>query len=81
MVDNRPIVSKGKYDLNFIDWNNELNRIIETGYDFNCENNEQESPIPGMSIEEFNAMVKSELATDEEFEIMNTEGLSINQLN
>jgi len=78
MVDNRPIVSKGKYDLNFIDWNNELNRIIETGYDFNYENNDQESPIPGMSIEEFNAMVKADLATDEDVEIMKRDGLSIN---
>lgn len=61
MVDNRPIVSKGKYDLNFIDWNNEFNRIIDSGYDFDVDNNTQQSPVPGMSIEEFNALVKSEL--------------------
>lgn len=25
----RPIKSKGQYDLNFIDWNNEWERVVE----------------------------------------------------
>lgn len=28
-MDNRPIKSKGKYNLNFIDWNNEWERVSE----------------------------------------------------
>lgn len=30
--DNRPIKSKGKYDLNFIDWDNEWAAVYNNGY-------------------------------------------------
>jgi len=64
-MDNRPIkINKsGKYNLNFIDWDNEYQNIIDSGhnmdpYDNNCiifiyknNINLEISPIPGMSID------------------------------
>jgi hypothetical protein len=41
----------GKYNLNFIDWQNEYNAIIDSNYDE--ENPPTESPIYGMSAEDF----------------------------
>lgn len=29
IMNDRPIVSKGNYDLNFIDWNNEWERVVD----------------------------------------------------
>lgn len=31
-MDDRPIKSKGKYDLNFIDWDNEWAAVYNNGY-------------------------------------------------
>lgn len=34
----RPIVSRGQYNLNFVDWNNEWERVIEEYDDQDFEN-------------------------------------------
>lgn len=31
-ADDRPIQSKGKYDMNFIDWDNEWNQVYNVGF-------------------------------------------------
>ena len=36
----RNIKSKGKYNLNFIDWNNEYDAIASSTYNWNHEDNE-----------------------------------------
>lgn len=48
----RPIKSKGKYDMNFIDWNNEWAAVYNKGY--KQGEDLSESPIAGMSLEVFN---------------------------
>ena len=52
-MSDRPIKfnPKGQYNLNFIDWQNEYQNIIDCNYD--SENPPSESPIYGMSAEEF----------------------------
>jgi 16S rRNA G966 N2-methylase RsmD len=52
----RPIKSKGHYDMNFIDWNNEWENIVNSNYD-NLDDNKQ-CPIFGMDIITFNELIK-----------------------
>ena len=40
----------GKYNLNFIDWENEMDAVLDADYD---SNDPDESPIYGMDIETF----------------------------
>ena len=47
---------RGKYNLNFIDWENEMDAVLEADFD---ENDPQESPIYGMDIETFKAITVS----------------------
>jgi hypothetical protein len=35
----RPIKGRGKYNLNFIDWNNEYDRIASSNYNWNPDDN------------------------------------------
>ena len=44
---NAPIKTSGSYNLNFIDWNNEWDRILDR------DPNTYESPIQGMDNETF----------------------------
>ena len=45
----------GKYNLNFVDWQNQYENIIDSNYD--GENPPEQSPIYGMSNEEFHALM------------------------
>lgn len=56
-MDNRPIKynPNGKYDLNFIDWQNEWSEIAEADYD--GENAPEHSPIPGMTPQQFHRLM------------------------
>lgn len=56
--EDRPIGGTGKYNLNFIDWQNEFDNIMD--YDENDEENDsQEGPIAGMDRDTFEAIVVS----------------------
>jgi hypothetical protein len=57
MSQDRPIKfnPKGKYNLDFIDYQNEYERIIDSGYDY--ENQPETSPIFGMSPEKFHELM------------------------
>ena len=35
----RQIQGQAKYNLDFIDWHNEFEQIVDSGYDFNTNNN------------------------------------------
>jgi hypothetical protein len=50
--------AKGKYNLNFIDWQNEYQAIIEGNYD--PENPQGDSPIIGMSMNTFHNLMLEE---------------------
>lgn len=45
----------GKYDMNFIDWQNEYEAVIDCDYD--GENAPEQSPIQGMTPEEFHTLM------------------------
>ena len=46
---------KGKYDLNFIDWQNEYEAVMDCDYD--GENPPEESPISGMDPATFHQLM------------------------
>ena len=48
----------GKYNLNFIDWQNEFDRV------YGSYGQEEESPIYGMDLEVFKAIIAEEAAHD-----------------
>lgn len=48
----------GKYNLNFIDWNNEWENIADADYDE--ENPPQDSPIYGMTPQDFHELMLAE---------------------
>jgi hypothetical protein len=56
-MSDRPIKinPNGKYNLNFIDWQNEYENIIDSNYDE--DNPPTESPIYGMSAQEFHSLM------------------------
>ena len=45
----------GKYNLNFIDWQNEYEAVIDSNYD--GENPPEVSPIAGMDAESFHQLM------------------------
>lgn len=55
----RPIQSSGSYNLNFIDWNNEYDTIL------NRDSHTYESPIYGMDRETFDKILEEEFRDDE----------------
>ena len=67
-ADERPIQSKGKYDMNFIDWDNEWNQVYNVGFTNNNINQLriiklmnflyiERCPISGMSMEVFKSIL------------------------
>ena len=58
----RPIKAVGQYNLNFIDWNNEYDTIL------NRDSNTYESPIYGMDTDTFNKIMEEEFRDDEQVE-------------
>ena len=51
----------GKYNMNFIDWQNEMDAVLDADYD---EDDPEESPIYGMDIATFNEINVSESTYD-----------------
>jgi hypothetical protein len=56
----RPITSKGAYNLNFIDFENEWENIAESSYNWRSDDNDQDCPITGMDITTFNEIMAQE---------------------
>jgi hypothetical protein len=85
MSQDRPIKFNptGKYNLDFIDYQNEYERIIESQYDY--ENAPKESPIYGMSSEKFHELMlkdsmEFQMEQDNLEKQLNGMGIKINKI-
>ena len=55
MSDRKVEIKRGQYNLNFIDWQNEYENIIDSGY--TGEEAPEQSPIYGMSSNTFHQLM------------------------